>query len=125
MRRSRSVIEIGVLLFGNGLAGLVLLVSSLLREMPEFWRNSGGYPILLRQMVLYLHYPILLLVFGGTAVVTVMALRHFAEERRTGRRLLLLCGLQWLLFAAVLVLMGWNNVQNLLNGHLLHYHGDL
>jgi hypothetical protein len=124
MRRSRSPIEIAVLLFGNGMAGLVLLVSSLLREMHEFWLNSGGYPVFLRAMVLHLHYPLFFLVFGSTAAVSLMSLRYFAEDRRAGRGLLLMCGLQWLLFTAIVVIMLWNNVENLLNGHPLHYHGD-
>jgi hypothetical protein len=123
MRRSRSTAEIGVLLFFNGVAELFLLMSAVLRETPEFWRNEGGYPIPLRELVFYLHYPLLLLVFAATTAATVMSLRFLAENRGAGGgRMLFLCGLQWLLFATALTIMLWNNVQNLLNGHPLHFH---
>jgi hypothetical protein len=124
MRRPRSAIEVGLYLFGSGVGEVLLLISVLLRELPEFWLNRGGYPLLLRQLVRYVHYPLLFLVFGGLTVCSVMALRHFADNRVSGRRLLIAGALQWLLFFAILVIMLWNNVQNLLNGRPLHYHPD-
>jgi len=123
MRSTRSAAEVGILLFFNGVTGLLLLMSSVLRETPDFWRNYGGYPVLLRQLVFYLHYPLLLLVFGGTAAGTIMALRYFAGNRGAGGgRMLFLCALQWLVFTAALTIMLWNNLENLINGHPLHYH---
>jgi hypothetical protein len=126
MRRTPSAPEVGILLFFNGAAGLALLVSSVLREDPLFWRNAGGYPVFVRHMVYYLHYPLLLLVFAGTLAASLLALQFFALTRgATGARLLLACGFQWLLFAAALTIMLWNNIVNLLNGHPLHYHVNL
>ena len=123
MRRSRSAAEVGVVLFLNGVAGLMLLLSSVLKETHAFWLNEGGYPVFLRSLVYYLHYPLLLLVFLGTSAGSVMALRYFAENRGgVGGKMLFLSGLQWVLFGAVLVIMLWNNVENLINGHPLHYH---
>lgn len=126
MRRPRSIAEIGVLLFLNGIAGLFLLMSSVLRETRSFWRNDGGYPVFLRGMVYYLHYPLLALVFGGTALGTLMSLRFFAGNRgQGGMKLLGVCALEWMLLGLVLGIMLLNNVQNLLNGRPLHYHpGD-
>jgi hypothetical protein len=104
-------------------AGLFLLMAAVLRETHEFWLNDGGYPVFLRGVVFYLYSPLLFVVFLGTSAATVMALRFFAGNRGAGGgRLLFLCGLQWVLFGAVLVIMLWNNVENLLNGHPMHYH---
>ena len=123
MRRQRSAVEVGVVLFFNGLLGLLLLMSSVLRETPDFWRNYGGYPVLLRSLVFYLHYPLWLLVLVVTTGVTIMALRFFAGNRGAGGgRMLFLCALQWLLFTCATTIMAWNNVENLINGHPLHYH---
>jgi hypothetical protein len=125
MRHSRSAIEIGLLLFGNGLAGLLLLISALLRETPDFWRNHGGYPILLRALVFYLHYPLFLLVLMGTVLATLASLRFYVGNRGTGGGLLLASGLQWILLLAVLTIMLWNNAENLMDGHPLHYHNPV
>jgi len=112
MRRPRSPIEVGLFLFANSVGGLLLLISALLRELPEFWRNSGGYPLLL-------------LVLAGTSACTVMTMRFYADNRKTGRDMLIVCAFQWLMLLVILVIMLWNNVQNLLNGHPLHYHPDI
>ncbi len=121
-RPGRSATEIGLLLGINGLAGLLLLGSTLLRETPEFWRNSGGYPVLLRDVVFILHYPLFLGVMSGTLLGTLMTLRLLASRRSGGLALLFLVACQWVLLLGVLVIMLWNNVDNVLHGRPLHYH---
>jgi len=125
MSRPRSAVEIIVVMGVNGMAGLLLFASTVLRETPEFWRNSGGYPVFLRNVVYFAHYPLLFLVLGGTTAGTLLALRHFVHERAIGGGLLLLSALQWVLFIIILVIMLWNNVDNLLHGRPLHYRPPL
>ena len=110
MRRPRSPIEVGLFLFANSVGGLLLLISALLRELPEFWRNSGGYPLLLRALIFYLHYPLLLIVLAGTSACTVMTMRFYADNRKTGRDMLIVCAFQWLMLLVILVIILWNNV---------------
>lgn len=118
----RSATQIGGGLVLNGVAGTGLLISTALRETPVFWRNAGGYPVWLRELILYFHYPLLFLVLGGTAGLTFLAARHVCHRRGEGAGLLLLCGLEWLLFAGALGLMLYNNIENLRQGRPLHYH---
>ncbi len=50
----------------GGMPALVWL--SFLRETDSFWTNHGGYPVWLRELVLYAYYPLLLASLGGTAL---------------------------------------------------------
>ena len=109
----------------NGMAGLLLFASTVLRETPEFWRNSGGYPVFLRNLVRFGDYPLLVLVFGGTAAGTLLAWRFLSSHRGIASGLLLFSALQWVLFVIILVIMLWNNVDNLLHGRPLHYRPPL
>jgi hypothetical protein len=109
-------------MLANGAAGLLLFTTTVLRESLQFWRNSGGYPVWLRNLVYFAHYPLLFLVLGGTAAGSLLAWRLFARQRGVGGGLLLLSAFQWLLFLIILVIMLWNNVDNLLHGRPLHYH---
>jgi hypothetical protein len=122
MTRPRSAAEILLVMLANGVAGLLVFTTTVLRETPQFWHNSGGYPVFLRNLVYFAHYPLLVLVLGGTAAGTLLAFRLFARHRGMGGGLLLLSALQWLLFLLILVIMLWNNVDNLLHGRPLHYH---
>ena len=122
MSRPRSAMEILLLLGLNGMAELLLFISSVLRETPEFWRNEGGYPVFLRNLVHSLHYPLLFVVFGTTVTGSLLAIRFFDRHRGIGTGLLVIAVLQWIFFAISLVIMLWNNVDNLLNGRPLHYH---
>jgi len=125
MCRPRSAREIFLVLGVNGLAELGLFVTTLLREMPEFWRNAGGYPVFLRELVYIVHYPLLVVVLGGLAAGSLLSLRCFATQRGLGAGLLMVAALQWLLFVLILVIMLWNNVDNVLHGRPPHYHAPL
>jgi len=125
MSRPRSAIEIILVMGVNGMAGLLLFASTVLRETPEFWRNEGGYPVFLRNLVYFGDYPLLILVFSGTTAGTLLAWRLLGSHRGIAIGLLLLSALQWMLFVIILVVMLWNNVENLLNGRPLHYHSPL
>ena len=125
MSRPRSAIEIIVVMGVNGMAELLLFASTVLRETPQFWRNSGGYSVFVRNLVYFGDYPLLALVFSGTAAGTLLAWRFLSSHRGIASGLLLFSALQWVLFIIILVIMLWNNVDNLLHGRPLHYHPPL
>ena len=106
----------------NCLLGLLLILAALLRENPMFWRNAGGYPIFLRDLVEILFYPALLGYFLGTAAVSLIAVRLLVARFRVGGALLFAGLVQWFLLAVILTIVLWNNVDNLLHGQPLHYH---
>ena len=98
------------------------LAMTVLRESPLFWRNAGGYPVALRELVLDLYYPatgLLLLSCGLGVVHTFCVTANWRRGTATG----------WLLVAAAvgfgLAYAGANNLTNLLDGRPLHYHSPL
>jgi hypothetical protein len=125
MSGPRNATKIRLVLIGNSLAGLLLLASTLCRETPKFWRNAGGYPVWLRHLIQFGHYPLLFLVLGGTLAGSLLARRYLARNQGCGTGFVVVSALQWLLFLVCLVIMLWNNVDNLLHGRPLHYHPRL
>jgi len=109
----------------NGVLGLLLILAALLRENPMFWRNAGGFPIFLRDLVFILFYPALLGYFLGAAAVSFIALRLLIGRFRAGGFLLFAGLVQWFLLAVILTIALWNNVDNLLHGQPLHYHAPV
>ena len=100
----------------------VLVVFAILRENQVFWTNAGGYPIWLRDLVLWTYIPLL-----GVAGLSLMALsmacfsricrskRFFAVEGL----LLLMC---WGLLATSGCMAFSNNIANIIEGRDLHFH---
>lgn len=102
--------------------GLILIWFATLRENQAFWTNAGGYPIWLRDLVLWAFYPLLfgtiILHFSlGTACFSRIcrSLRFFVFESL----FLLLCG--GLIVTSGFIAFG-NNIQNLLNGNPIRHH---
>ena len=103
-------------------AGLLLVWFALLRENGEFWTNAGGYPIWLRDLVLWTYWPLLL---GTIGLLFALSAACFAK---------LGCGLRFMVLESMLLLLGWgevaasgcisfeNNVQNILHGSPIHSH---
>jgi len=102
--------------------GLAVLAGAVLRETSLFWRNVGGYPVELRDLVLINFYPAYALYFFGLIFGSGVAWQLLRARRRRGGILLLVCMLNWLLFTAITTMVLWNNVENLLEGRPLHYH---
>lgn len=100
----------------------VLVWFAILRENQVFWTNAGGYPIWLRDLVLWTYIPLL-----GVAGLSLMALsmacfsricrskRFFAVEGL----LLLMC---WGLLATSGCMAFSNNIANIIEGRDLHFH---
>ncbi len=110
----------------TAVTNLVLLtllgICAWLREDPLFWRNVGGWPLWLRDLVAVLFYPLFLLELGFLFTLTLVAIRcialRCAYQGLALLALMLLWGL-WLVIVSVVVV---NNLENLLAGRPLHWH---
>jgi len=119
----REVFATGLVVFGIALlpCECILLWFSYLRESHSFWLNSGGYPILLRDIVLMFYYPLLALSTIGVVVLTI------------GASLTLRMPIIFICFEGLVIIACWalligsmtvsfsNNFKNLLEGRPLHY----
>ena len=108
-----------LLVFG---LGVVLVWFAFLRESREFWTNAGGYPIWLRDLVLWSYLPL----FAATGFgLTLLSMAWVSRLCRSIRfmlgegAMLVIC---WGLFASSGYIAFANNVRNLIDGRDLHYH---
>jgi hypothetical protein len=113
-------------LAASGAAGLVLLLVNtgftVLKEDPLFWRNAGGYSVGLRETVLTIYYPLLVVNCLLCATYTLLTA---ARRTVSGRSSLLgVAGavLLWALLFLNFGLLTANNLQNIINGRPVHYH---
>lgn len=106
----------------NSVVGGLVLIAALLREDSLFWRNAGGYPVWVRDLVYALYYPSLLVYLAGVVGLSWFALRLLAGGHKSGVFLFLLGMIQWVLFLVIVIITLWNNVDNLLNGRPFHWH---
>ena len=123
MKRKRRGGLTGILAgFLLTLFGLIMLLAVVLKETPLFWRNAGGYSVELRELVQLLYYPSLgayFIMLGGGWLV---GWKLFRQGRLDGAVMLLACLGNCLLFAVIVTVNVWNNVDNLIQGLPLHYH---
>lgn len=97
-----------------------LLIEAVLKEMPIFWRNEGGYPVAFRHWVLYSFYPSFFLLFAWLCLLTFGALRHAKWVRRHPVVTALPLGVGWMLLCVTAIVVITDNLQNLLNGEPFH-----
>ena len=102
-----------------GSLACVLLWFSFLRENPQFWRNSGGYPIFLRDLVLVGFYPLLVVTVFGLAGLTAFCAR-IRMPSGFGCFESLVIFVCWGLVCGSLFVAFRNNVVNLWNDKPLH-----
>ncbi len=105
----------------NLMAGSVLLISAVLRETPEFWRNAGGFPVLLREVVSVVFYPGMVMFAIGVLSSTWIVLR-WRQNSALPVGVWIAGAIQWLLLLVVIAVFAWNNLHNLLTGASLHQH---
>ncbi len=92
----RSLVWWALLFPWYGFAALVGAMA-IVREISLFWRNEGGYPIWLREFVLYAYYPSLIFTVGWFGYLCVRTLQTSSRRGAT---------VQWLALApAVLILL--------------------
>lgn len=101
---------------------LVLLCFSVLRENKLFWTNAGGYPIWLRDLVLWGYWPLFL---GTVSLLCGLSAACFAKIGG---------GLRFFVMESVLILFGWgmvtasgyisfeDNLRNVIHGAPVHHH---
>lgn len=111
-KRNRRYLVWGACLILGGF-NFAFMVGSYMRELPGFWTNAGGFPVLLRECLQVGYYPL----FG------ILVLLHtlLAATYRTRSALLLN------VLAAIPLALGisyaWgNNLLNLWMGRPLHWH---
>ena len=94
------------------LLSLFLAQLTVWREMDEFWLNAGGYPIWLREFVLFTFYPYLFFVLVVAIILSRSVIRQFFQQLRFyGYEVVL--ALAWVLIFACLALMLANNIASL------------
>lgn len=106
----------------NGVLCALLVIGAVLRETPVFWRNEGGYPVLLRLAVLWGFYPGLVLGGVATFLLTLWSVRLAKQSRASGFVGLVIVATEWMCLAATFCVMFANNLENLLRGLPLHFH---
>ena len=92
-----------------------------LKETPIFWRNVGGYPLWLRELVLEGFYPSVILLLILLLLTTISFLTRPSKG---------ICCLvetffaisTWVVFMGAGAVVVTNNVANLLEGRPLHAH---
>ena len=94
------------------LLSLLLTQLTIWREMDEFWLNAGGYPIWLRNFVLFTFYPYLFFVITLALILSQSVIRQFFKHLRFyGYEIILVFA--WVMIFACLALMLANNVVSL------------
>jgi hypothetical protein len=122
---SRTIlIGVGMLVSTLITIGITLLLVwfAILRENQAFWTNAGGYPIWLRDLVLYAYLPLLL---GTTGLLFTLSMACFAKIGG-GRRFFVLHSMLLLLGWSGVVTSGFvafqNNILNIIHGKSIHGH---
>jgi hypothetical protein len=128
MEKTESVDIRSLIILAVALANLLLLGVLCwfvhLKEQPLFWRNEGGWPVWLRELVLICFYPltgvelVLLLVLTWTGCRCVGASRRLMVARIGG------LVISWGFFILVIIILAANNLTNLWENRPLHWHGQ-
>lgn len=108
---------LGWLLLAGAITGLTaaLFAASWYREEPQFWRNSGGYALWLRELVLLGFYPGVLIALLAQISLTRSLFRGWHGSARTWGLALALVAFGWLLLTASLGMAWADNLSNLLD----------
>lgn len=108
--------------FVNASVLALLLFFAYLREQSSFWTNEGNWPIWLRELVGASFYPMLLLELFLLTVFSGACFRTLGSGYRTATTVVLVVPFLWTLFILVLLIVGANNLENLITGRPLHWH---
>lgn len=114
-RLSDYIVGIACLLLVCGLFGFTIL-----KEDQSFWRDAGGYPIWLRELVHALYYPYLVLVLTTVGAASYSTLCQFTKSFKVHKSWILLA-CTWLLLGCSVGLLLSNNLVNVWNGRPIHF----
>lgn len=114
---------IAPLVIGSAALGTALIFQSIfavLKETPLFWRNAGGWPVELRELILIGFYPALLAELAGLILFTA----HMVAEPQSGLRRIRLWStvVFWIWYAGIVLMVTANNLANTFEGRPLHWH---
>ena len=119
---ANSLLHRGLLHLGNALLCGLLFIAAVLRETPDFWLNSGGYPVLLRGCVYWFFLPGAMICLLGVLCGVWVSLRLLRQNGPGGWLGLAMCALQILALTAMAAIVLANNLSNLFHGAPLHHH---
>ena len=102
----------------------VLIILALIREQPLFWRNAGGWPIWLRDLVGGSFYPLFMLEFLLLIVFSVACAPYMSPRYCNASSAAIALALLWGLFLLVIGILAANNLENLFTGRPVHWHAD-
>jgi hypothetical protein len=102
----------------------LLAVFAIFREQPLFWRNAGGWPLWLRDLVETSFYPLLGLELMFLLAYSSACFGLLHGRCAVGRYAILTLPLLWGLLFIVVAVVAANNLDNLLSGQPLHWHAD-
>ena len=103
---------------------LFLMVNSgftVLKETPLFWRDLGGYPTALRELVLIFYYPLLGMNLILCATLTALIAYDYHLRARPSWWAVALALMLWSILFLNAGLLVANNVENVLSGRDVHY----
>lgn len=113
-------------LVATAFVNLVLLsilgVFSWLRDQPLFWRNVGGWPIWLRDLVGGVFYPLFFLELGFLFALTAAVVRCLNLRCSFRGPAIVSLALLWGLWLVMVMVVLANNLDNLFSGRPLHWH---
>lgn len=89
-----------------------------------FWTNAGNWPIWLRELIGASFYPLLLLEFLLLMAFSGVWVRVLSSGSPAGKTAVAVLPLLWALFLLIVVIMGANNLDNLIAGQPFHWHRE-
>jgi hypothetical protein len=104
---------------------LVLMVFAGLREVPAFWTNAGGWPLWFRDLVAIGFYPMFLFELALLGLLSFSGVHLARAWNPVAGVTIVLLPFAWLMLVSVMVLVGFNNLENLVAGRPLHWHPPL
>lgn len=113
-----------MLLVANTFLVMILLEAAWLRETKQFWLNSGGYPVLLRDLVKFAFPPCFAADVVFVGIVGLAVLRHKSAHPRLASLGMFFAVLQAVLLGGVLSVIVANNLDNLIHDRPLHWKAD-
>ena len=95
---------------------------TVLKETPIFWRNIGGYPVDLRELVLATYFPVLAVNFVLCCAATAFFRRKCVLSGGFSVNSLTMLLLFWSIWFLNVGLLLANNIRNFMQGSAFHFH---
>jgi len=100
----------------------LLLGMAVLKEQAEFWRNTGGWPVGLRDFVGAAFYPCFFLEVALLLAFSALLAGRTSDHGPGARATVASLGILWTLCLMIVGIVTANNLDNLFAGRPLHWH---